>query len=202
MVTLYHYPYSQHARRVVMLLEEASIPYQLHHVAMDRGEHASPAFLEVNPNGQVPVLVDGERTLAESNAILRYLCAKHELAEWYPRDPSERAEVDQWLDWNQCRLSPVVVDIVLNRVFMGSAGNLDAADQAETRLPALVAILEAQLAKTPFVAGKAITIADLSIASNISHLEFADLRPASLDGWYQEVSALNGFQKARPPLKP
>ena len=145
MYALYHFPYSQHARRVVSLLEEARLPYELRHVAMDQGEHMSAAYLAINPNHQVPTLIDGAVKIHESNAILRYLCLKEGLEDWYPGDLARRAIVEQWLDWAQCRLSPSVVDIVLNRVFLGERGDQAAIERGLSKLPELAAILEAGL---------------------------------------------------------
>ena len=119
MITLHQFPFSQHSRRVVSLLEEAGIEYNNQFVNMMEGEHMSPEFLEINPNHQVPTLVDGELKIHESNAILRYLCEKYELTNWYPKGLAERANVEQWLDWIQCRLSPSVVGIVFNTMFAG-----------------------------------------------------------------------------------
>src|SRR5262245_541586 len=123
MYILYHFPYSQHARRVVSLLEAGGLPYDLRHVDMGKGEHVSAADLAINPNHQVPTFLDGDLMLHESNAILRYLCQKHGLIDWYPSDLEHRARVDQWLDWTQCRMSPAVIDIVLNTVFLGEKGD-------------------------------------------------------------------------------
>jgi glutathione S-transferase len=92
---LYHHPYSQHSRRVVALLEEVGLAHELRPVALDQGEHLTPAYLAINPNHQVPTLIDGAVKIHESNAILRYLCAKHELENWYPSAPAARAAVDQ-----------------------------------------------------------------------------------------------------------
>ena len=65
----------------------------------------SPEYLAINPNHQVPTLIDGEVTIHESNAILRYLCVKHELKDWYPDDVKARAAVDHgWIGINvACR---------------------------------------------------------------------------------------------------
>ena len=91
MYTLFHSPYSQHARRVVSLMIEAGLEFQLRHVAMEKGEHLSPEYLAVNPNHQVPTLLDGDIRIHESNAILRYLCVKHALHDWTPTSlPAER----------------------------------------------------------------------------------------------------------------
>jgi glutathione S-transferase len=200
MYVLYHFPQSQHARRVVSLLEEAHLEYQLRHVAMDKGAHRSPEYLAINPNHQVPTLVDGDVTIHESNAILRYLCTKHRLSGWYPEDLPARAKVEQWLDWNQCRLSPAVVDVVLNRVFLGAAGDRAAIERGLSRLPELWSLLAAGLAETPFLAGSRPTIADLSLASSMFQLTFANIRPAErpIAAWFERVGELDGFRKSLP----
>ncbi len=201
MYILYHFPYSQHARRVVSLLEAASLPYELRHVDMGKGEHLSAAYLAINPNHQVPTLVDGDLTLHESNAILRYLCHKHGLTDWYPADPRHRARVEQWLDWNQSRLSPAVVDIVRNKVFLGEKGDKEAIARGEAKLRELGPILETGLRMDGFLTGATPTIADLSVASNLFQLGFAEAIPPGvrIAGWYQRVGTIDGFRKSLPP---
>jgi glutathione S-transferase len=142
--------------------------------------------------------VDGEVTIHESNAILRYLCVKHRLNGWYPEDLPMRARVEQWLDWNQSRLSPVVVDIVFNAVFLGPAGDRAAVERGLSRLPELWSVLEAGLAETPFVAGARPTIADLSLASSVYQLTFADITPhePATAAWFQQMVELDGFRKS------
>ena len=201
MYILYHFPYSQHARRVASLLEAAKLPYELRHVDMAKGEHLSAAYLAINPNHQVPTLIDGDLTLHESNAILRYLCHRHGLSDWYPVDPRHRARVEQWLDWNQSRLSPAVVDIVRNKVFLGEKGDKDAIARGEAKLRELGPILEAGLAAHDFLAGPKPTIADLSVASNLFQLGFAQAIPpgANIAAWYQRIGALQAFRRSLPP---
>ncbi len=200
MYILYHYPYSQHARRVVALLEEAELAYELRHVAMDEGAHLSPEYLAVNPNHQVPTLVDGKTVIFESNAILRYLCFKHGLDDWYPTELDARAAVERWLDWNQCRLSPSVVDVVLNKVFLGDQGDPAAIRRGEEKLAELLPLLDLALADRAFLAGAKPTIADLSVASSITHLGLADASPseANVASWLSRVCAIEGFHKTLP----
>jgi glutathione S-transferase len=199
MYILYHFPYSQHARRVVSLLEAASLPYELRHVDMAKGEHLSAAYLAINPNHQVPTLIDGDLKLHESNAILRYLCHKHGLTDWYPADPKHRARVEQWLDWNQSRLSPAVVDIVRNKVFLGEKGDKDAVARGEAKLRELTPILEAGLQRD-FLTGTMPTIADLSVASNLFQLGFAEAIPpgARIAAWYRRIGELDAFRTSLP----
>ena len=204
MSTLYLHPMSQHSRRVVSLLEEAQIPYEGVVVALDRGAHMAPEFLALNPNHQVPVYVDAEATLCESNAILRYLCMKHGLKDWYPEDLSSRARVEQWLDWNQTQLSPAVVGIVFNTLFAGDKANPRAIERGRARLKDLAPILEDALADNDYIAGARPTIADLSLASNIFHLGMADVTLDSphIAAWYGRMQKCDGFRKSLPGQGP
>lgn len=204
MYTLYHFPFSQHGRRVIALLEAAELPYRVQHIAMDKGEHHSPAYLAINPNHQVPTLVDGDLVIHESNAILRYLCIKHSLSEWYPSDPARRASVDQWLDWNQCRFSPAVIDIVLNRVFLGPEGDAAAIVRGEQRLTELAPILESGLSEKPFLTGDTPTIADLSVSSNVTQLGLAGATPTSpaITGWMQRLGDIPAVRFSNQALQP
>lgn len=198
MYALYHHPYSQHARRVVALLEAAGIHYALQYVALEKREQLSPEYLAINPNHQVPVLIDGKLKLFESHAILRYLCAKHDLTDWYPNDLHTRARVDQWLDWNQCRLLPAVRDIVLNKVFLGDAGDQAAIARGEQNLPGLASILDTALAGRAFLIGDRPSIADLSIGSNLFQLGYANATPTlpNITKWYQRLGEIDGFKKS------
>jgi len=200
MYILYHHPYSQHARRIVALFEEAGLNYDLRTVAVDKGEHLSPEYLAINPNHQVPTFIDGDLTIHESNAVLRYLCAKHGLKEWYPEDLKDRAMVDQWLDWNQCRLVPSVADIVVNTLFRGDQGDRAAIARAKEKLTELAAILDTGLNGREFLIGARPTIADLSVASNITQLGLADAAPTqpNITNWYRRVSGIGGFRKSLP----
>lgn len=155
MLTVYQHPYSQHSRRVLALLEIAQAEYRTETVNLAGGEHRSPGFLVINPNHQVPVLIDDGMTLTESNAILRYLCNKFSLTDWYPADIVIRAQTDSWLDWNQCRLAPAVIDVVLNKVFFGDGGDADGIARGEANPVELGAILAAHLSDNDFLVGAA-----------------------------------------------
>lgn len=201
MYTLYSHPFSQHARRVISLLEEARLQYELKQVSFEDGEHVSPAYLKLNPNHQVPVLVDGDIVLYESNAILRYLCVKHQLTDWLPPDLAARAKTEQWLDWAQSQMSPAVIGIVFNKVFMKEKGDKAAIKRGEEKLAELSPILSAALENSDFLAGPAPTIADLAVGSNVTQLGLADAAPTSgpIADWYARVAEIPGFRHALPP---
>ena len=208
MYTLYHHPYSQHSRRVISLLEQTAIPYQAVMVDMMQNAHLSPGYLAINPNHQVPTLIDdshteaegGPVTIHESNAILRYVCTQQGLNDWYPSQGRPRAMVEQWLDWNQCQLAALVMDIVLNTVFMGDQGDMDAAERALQNIQPRFSVLEQHLALHPYLAGPNPTIADLALASNLFQLSLAKAIPESehIQRWYDKIASLPGFIASLP----
>lgn len=202
MYTLYNHPISQHARRVVALLESAQLPYESRFVDLGAAEHLSPHFLAINPNHQVPTLVDGDIKLHESGAILRWLCTKHDLTTWYPVELTERAEVEQWLEWTQSRLQTPVVEIVFNTLFAGENADKTAIARGKKTMIELTEILEDTLEGRTWIAGGAHpTIADLALGTNITHLDLAGAQPQTpnIQGWIKRVMALPGFAKAMPP---
>lgn len=203
MPILYSHPISQHCRRVLALLEETGIAYENRHVSLDKGEHMSPAYLAVNPNHQVPTLIDGDVVLHESNAILRYLCDKHALEDWYPREIAARAATDQWLDWTQTRLGPATFFVVFNTVFAGDAGDRRAIETGHALLADLLPVMNDTLAQQAYLTGDTPTIADIAAATNITHLALADAAPEHehIAAWIRRVCRLSGFQKTLPLAK-
>lgn len=198
MYTLHMNPWSFYSRRVIALLAQCDLPHELRDVDMMAGEHRSEAFLALNPNGQIPVLVDGDLALAESNAILRYLCSANGLDDWYPADARTRAMVEQWLDWTQCRLAPATSDIVFNTMFAGDQTDQGAIARGRELMAALTPILEARLSQSAYVVGATRTIADLAVFSCLSQLGLVQARPAtpSICAWYDGMAALKGVAEA------
>ncbi len=99
MITLHHYPgnasFAPH-----VLLHELAVPFTLQLVDRNVGEHKSPAYLRLNPNGQIPVLVDGDQVLYETAAICLHLADTHPAAGLLPPlGTAERAQAYKWLVW-------------------------------------------------------------------------------------------------------
>jgi len=201
MYKLYHSPLSQHARRVVSILETGGIDYTLEPVAVEKGAHMAPEYLAINPNHQLPAMeVDG-KIMLESHSIMRFLCDTHGLDSWYPKDLGARADVDQWLDWNHCRLMEPTNTLVVNKVLFAENGDKDAIARSETKLEEVLGVLEVHLGGRDFVAGAGPTIADLSIASNLFQLGFAEAMPTTpnTQAWFGRVMELPGFKASLPP---
>jgi len=147
-------------------LEEAGLEYELVPVDLMSGAHKHPDYLALNPNGRVPVMVDGDYVLWESNAILEWAAAssKNDLG---PRNPIERGELSRWMFMNAAHLSPAFAHVFAHTIRLPE----------DQRIPQLVANgraeidrclgpLDKHLAGREFVLDR-LTIADLSIAPTL-----------------------------------
>jgi glutathione S-transferase len=145
-ITLYGIAASR-AARALWLLEEAGASYEhISHSYLGGGTR-TPEFLKLNPNGHIPVLVDGDTVVWESMAINLYLARKL----GGPLAPATLAEE---------------AEVLMHRVAM-PADKRDAAlaDRAESALSKPFGVLEAHLANRPYIAGERFTVVDINVAS-------------------------------------
>jgi glutathione S-transferase len=163
MLTVYGDTRSGNCLKVTWLLDAAGRDYQWIEVDIMSGGSRTPAFLAINPFGQVPTLVleDG-RALAQSNAILLHL---GEGTGWIPADPYERARMLEWLFWEQYSHEPYVAVARFQRVYAGKS-----AEQVEPRLlergHVALARMEAALADPAWLAGGSdATLCDLALVA-------------------------------------
>jgi glutathione S-transferase len=146
--------------KVKWICDHLALPYEWVDVDMAKGDTRTPAFLKLNPAGQVPVVAfDDGQALAQSNAIIRYLARDSALV---PADPFLAAKMDEWLFWEQYSHEPYIGVCRFEMVYLGrSQGDLDP-DRVKRGYVAL-ARMEHQLQRTRFLAGEAFTLADVAL---------------------------------------
>ena len=202
-IRLYGHPLSGHAHRVRLFLSLLQLPHEVVEVDLLRGEHKRPEFLAMNPLGQVPVIQDGDLTLADSNAILVYLAGRYDPSgRWLPKDPVGMARVQRWLSIaaGQLLSGPGLarVEVLFKRP--RDPRRFEVAGQ-------LFTMMDAHLAAQPFLAGEEPTIADLALYTYTSHAPEGgvSLEPyAHLRAWLGRIEALPGFvgMVRNPPAEP
>ena len=135
-------------------------PYAWTEIDTLEGETRTTAFLKLNPAGQVPTVVfDDGRTLAQSNAIIRYLARDSDLI---PNDPFAAAKMDEWLFWEQYSHEPYIAVCRFQMVYLGkSASELD--PEKVKRGYAALARMEAPLAAASFLVGDMFSLADVAL---------------------------------------
>jgi glutathione S-transferase len=198
---LYDFAFSPNCRKVRAVAYELGIPLESIHVDLPRGGSHTPAFLAVNPNGRVPVLVDDDFVLWESTAILRYLATKAG-GTLLPRDPRAQAEADRWLSWQLSHLGPAMSKVAFERIvkkLTGQGAPDEAAIAAGTAdFAKLTAILDAGLDGREYLAGS-LSIADFALAAHYSLASTCglDLAPfPRVNAWLSRVLARDSMKRA------
>jgi glutathione S-transferase len=175
-------------------------------VDLTRGQSRIAEFLALNPTGRTPVLVDGDFTLWESNAIMQYLASRTPNALW-PNEARIRADIMRWQSWQLAHWSKEGCEPLLFERLVKKIMNLGAPD------PAVVAkgtenfhrearVLDAHLAKQSYLVGKEPTLADFSVAAPLFHAQAAELPLAPyphIRDWFERVSALPAWRETAPP---
>ncbi len=163
-IRIHGFPLSGHSHRVVLFANVAGIAHDVVTVDLRAGEHKQPAFLGLNPNGQVPVLEDGGVVVTDSNAILVYLARKY-APQFLPTDLELEAEVQQFLTLaaGEIAFGPAAARLI---TVFGAA--LDSAFAQGTAAKVL-AKLEARMVGRDFLVGSAPSIADIAIYSYVAH---------------------------------
>lgn len=162
--------------KVKRVCDALGIPYQWIAVDTLKGESRTPDFLKLNGAGQVPVVqFDDGRTLAQSNAIIRYLARDSDLV---PADAFLAAKMDEWLFWEQYSHEPYIAVCRYAMVYLGKpASDLDP-DKVKRGYAAL-ARMENQLATARFLVGDLFTLADVALLAytRLTHEGGFDLAP-------------------------
>jgi glutathione S-transferase len=189
---------SINVQKVLWCCEELDVSYHRVDVGGPFGGNREPEYLRLNPNGLVPTISDGGFVLWESNAIVRYLAARHGMGTLCPEDLAERADADRWMDWQLgtlwasfraafvglIRTPPEKRDRAnIARAIRKTAGNLD--------------LLDAHLAGRDYVTGPSLTMADIPLGVTAYRWFTLDIeRPAmpNLEAWYERLRARGPYR--------
>jgi glutathione S-transferase len=199
--------YSTCTQRLLTTLAELNVEdYKLESVDLSKGAHKSPAFLKLQPFGQVPAMQDGDITIFESRAIARYLAEKYagQGTALLGTTPKEKALVNQWWEVESQNFNPAASQIVYQKVFapMFGAPCDEAVVAAQTaKLEKVLDVYEAHLAKSKFLAGDSFTLADLShlpytnmLVNAAGKADLFTSRP-HVSAWWTAISQRPTFQK-------
>lgn len=159
MITLYQFPVSGNSQKIRLMLSLLRLKFKLENVDGVKRVHKSEAFLRMNPFGQVPVLVDGEFVLRDSQAILVYLAQRYGKGAWLPLDPENLARVTAWLS---TAANEVVRGPNLLRLHYRFGREIDVS-AAQSAAHQLLHILEAQLSQVDWLVGEQPSVADIAM---------------------------------------
>jgi glutathione S-transferase len=191
---------SFNVQKVLWLADELGLAYEHIPAGGDYGGLEEPEFRKLNPNGLVPVLQDGDLSIWESHAILRYLAARHGAPHFWPDDPAARSYADRWMDWSQTALQPAFLGGVFWGYYRTPEDQRDWPQirNALKRCEALFRRLDEALAGQDFLLGERLSLADIPAATSLYRYFELDIeRPAlpNVEAWYGRLQRRPAYQR-------
>jgi glutathione S-transferase len=159
---------SVNVQKALWCCEEIGLAYERIDAGGSFGVVNTQQYRNLNPNGLVPTLEDDGFVLWESNAIVRYLAAKHSAGKLWPEDLKVRAEADRWMDWQATTFWPAFRPLFWNLV-RTPVDQRDAAAMEESRLKTaeIVGYLDAHLRNRTYIVGDDLTMGDIPLGCAI-----------------------------------
>jgi glutathione S-transferase len=198
---------SINVQKVMWAIGELGIPHERIDVGGAFGRTKDPFYLAMNPNSLVPTLEEDDGfILWESNTIVRYLAAKHGAGTLEPASLQDRARASQWMDWMLTVCAPAIHGLFwgLIRTPPEKRDHADI-DKAREKTTAALRILDAQLAKTPYVAGNNFSMGDIPVG--LITYRFRKLVPDrqglgldNVERWYLTLEQRKAFQEQIQPV--
>ncbi|EMY62718.1 glutathione S-transferase family protein [Leptospira terpstrae] len=187
---------SGNSYKLILVTSFLQIHYEWQDIDTKKGETRTDSFLQLNPNGKIPILIwnDG-RVLSESNAILNFLAEGSDLI---PKDAFERARVLQWQFFEQYSHEPYIAVARYIKHYLGipEERRTEYESKQEGGHKALK-VLETELEKAPFLVGNSLTTADISLFAytHVAHEGGFDLSMyPKIQDWIRRIQSLERFK--------
>jgi glutathione S-transferase len=196
---------SVNVQKVLWCCAEMAVEFQCIDAGGSFGVVNTPAYRNLNPNGLVPTIDDDGFVLWESNAIVRYLAAKHGAGSLWPDDSRTRADADRWMDWHMTTFWPAIHPLFLGLVRTPhDQRDAQAIENSRLKTAEVLRIVDAHLASRPFLAGDAFTLGDIPLGCGIWRWMALPIERPRLPGvqrWFDSLSERPAYKKVvMPPL--
>jgi glutathione S-transferase len=208
-IKLHVFPLSPRAFKVLFAANHLGIDYEMAFVDLPRQAQKMPGYTALNPNQRMPVLEDDGFVLWESNAIVQYLASLRPQSGLLPADLKARMTAVKWQFWESAHFDPACAIFMFERIVKPAFGRGEASQEELERGTELMArlgpVLDAALQKTRYVAGDALTVADISLGATLVSADQANMpieRYRGIQRWRTELSQLPGWVKAASLMRP
>ncbi len=190
---------SINVQKVLWALEELRVAYERVDAGLQFGVVNEPFYRKMNPNGRVPTIQDEGLVLWESNAIVRYLAAKHGQGLLWPTDLRTRADADRWMDWCTSTLAPAMTPVFWGLV-RTPPEKRDAAKIAAgvEQCAKALELFDGCLADREYVAGKSFTMGDIPVGTFVHRwyaLPLERPRAPNVEAYYARLKARPAYAK-------
>lgn len=191
---------SINVQKVLWTLEELGLDYERKDVGGAFGGLDTPEYRALNPNRLIPVLQDGDVTVWESSAIVRYLAAEYGAGRLWPEQPRERAICDQWTDWANTSFQPAWLGVFIQVVRTPpSQRDMDEVNRNAAKANECFAMLDNALADRAYLCGDTMTYADIVTGASLyrwSRLEVSHIPMPNVDAWHERLKQRPAFATA------
>ncbi|MGH8819342.1 MAG: glutathione S-transferase family protein [Achromobacter pestifer] len=199
-ITIWGRRSSFNVQKVLWLADELGLDYRHVPAGGQFGLLDTPDFLRMNPHGRVPVLRDGDTTVWESHAILRYLAARHGGSAFWPQVPAARAQADGWMDWAQTAFQPAFLGGVFWGYYRTPEAQRDATAIARSiaETHACLRQLDKALSDRPYLGGDALGLADVPAATALYRYHELDIPHPPLtqvQAWYERLQQRPAYRE-------
>jgi len=181
------------------MLEEAGEPYELVQTSVRTDDLQNPAYLQLNPNGRIPTLVDGDVVVWESMAINLYLAQKP--GPMHSNSAAVIGIAAQWSFWAMLEMEALLLDLLAHRIMLAEyARDPSHVERNTLLLQKPLAVLEGALNGRAHLAGENFTVADLNVASILAWGKIAELdfsRYPNVARWLEEGLARPANKRMR-----
>ncbi|WP_287906968.1 glutathione S-transferase [Acinetobacter sp.] len=191
---------SINVRKLLWLCDELNIAYEREDWGRGFQSPQTPEFVKLNPNATIPVLIDDDFVLWQSNTIIRYLANQYGGQHLYPLDARQRAEVDQWIDWQGIELNNSWTYALMHLVrHSPKHQDLEYVEQSIQAWTKHMHILDQQLEKTgAYVAGEKFSLADIVIGLSVQRwylTPFEKIDFPNVKTYYQRLSQREAYMR-------
>ena len=190
---------SVNVQKVLWCCEEIAVEYQRIDAGGDFGIVRTSQYLSLNPNALVPTIEDEGLVLWESNAIVRYLAAKHATGSLWPDDLKTRAEADQWMDWSSTTFWPALRPLFIGLVRTPtSQRDPQAFEDLRRKTAAALAIVDSHLESRMFLAGDNFTVSDIALGCGVWRWMALPIERPSLPNiqrWFDSLADRPAYKK-------
>jgi glutathione S-transferase len=200
------HPASPNVHAVLLTADILDLALEKQMVDAMAGEHSTPEFRQINPNGLFPVLVDGDFTLWETIPIMQYLASKSVGNTLWPNDDRRRADICRWQCWSLAHWFPALRTYIFENMFKKLKGlgepNPVAIKTGEENYHRFANVLDSELKAKEYLTGTHLTLADLSVSVWLMYASAAriPLDPfANIRRWFESIKNLPAWRRTVPP---
>ena len=183
---------------VMWAIGELGLEHIRHDIGHTYGGNDTDEYRAMNPMGLVPVIRDGDVTMFESAAIIRYLGATYGAGAFWPEDPAIRGPLDMWAEWIKTAVYPVMVPDIFFQLVRNDPATLDQErlNRSSATMAKLMGMLDARLGAGPWLAGETFTYADVMVGHLLYRyhaLDFPKVETPNIAAYYAQLTERPAF---------